>query len=135
MNNLLTRRQTLKTLGGALLGAAATHTPVFAEEPRPKPTLHVYPDYGWVRGLGIVPSWGANIVEANRALASLSFGTRTNACSRTEELRAADAVESRLACLPRAKREPNAPVRRGRTGGWNRLDRTRTARHVRFEPW
>jgi hypothetical protein len=28
------------------------------------PTLHVYPNYGWLRGFGMVPSWGANIVEA-----------------------------------------------------------------------
>ena len=29
-----------------------------------KPSLHVYKDYGWLRGLGIVPSWGATVVEA-----------------------------------------------------------------------
>jgi hypothetical protein len=59
----ITRRHTLKTLGGALLGATASGT-LFAEETRSKPTMHVYPDYGWVRGLGIVPSWGATVVEA-----------------------------------------------------------------------
>ena len=26
--------------------------------------LHVYPDYGWLRGFSIVPSWGARIEEA-----------------------------------------------------------------------
>ena len=29
-----------------------------------KPTLHVYNDYGWLRGFSIVPSWGARIEEA-----------------------------------------------------------------------
>ena len=37
-----------------------------AQSATTKPTLHVYPDYGWLRGLGIVPSWAANIVDAWR---------------------------------------------------------------------
>lgn len=45
---------TLPLMGGAL--------PLRAEAS--KPTLHVYPNYGWLRGFGIVPSWGANVVEA-----------------------------------------------------------------------
>jgi hypothetical protein len=28
------------------------------------PTMHVYHDYGWLRGLGMVPSWGAKIEDA-----------------------------------------------------------------------
>jgi hypothetical protein len=62
----LTRRQTLKTIGSALLGAAAPHITPPALGAETKPTLHVYPDYGWLRGFGIVPSWGANVVEAWR---------------------------------------------------------------------
>ncbi|TCO89099.1 cellulase (glycosyl hydrolase family 5) [Chthoniobacter flavus] len=60
----LSRRQTLKTLGSALLGAAASHIAPSALGAETKPTLHVYPNYGWLRGFGIVPSWGANVVEA-----------------------------------------------------------------------
>jgi len=29
-----------------------------------KPSLHVYPDYGWLRGFSIVPSWAARIEDA-----------------------------------------------------------------------
>src|ERR1700761_9026351 len=58
--NILTRREALRLT--ALL-AAAPHLAV-AEEPVTKPTLHVYPNYGWLRVFGIVPSWGANVVEA-----------------------------------------------------------------------
>jgi len=32
--------------------------------PPPKPTLHAYADYGWLRGLNCIPSWGARIEEA-----------------------------------------------------------------------
>ena len=56
----ITRRDALKSLGSAFIGGSALQC-VAAET---KPTMHVYPDYGWLRGLGIVPSWGANIVEA-----------------------------------------------------------------------
>jgi hypothetical protein len=62
--HLTTRRETLKTFGCALLGAAASRGTFSASAAESKPTLHVYPDYGWLRGFGIVPSWGANIVEA-----------------------------------------------------------------------
>ncbi|MEP6671467.1 MAG: cellulase family glycosylhydrolase [Chthoniobacter sp.] len=60
---LLHRRQFLRGLGAAatwpvLQGAAPLRAATG------KPTLHVYPDYGWLRGFGMVPSWGANIVEA-----------------------------------------------------------------------
>jgi len=30
----------------------------------PKPTLHAYAGYGWLRGFSVVPSWGARIEEA-----------------------------------------------------------------------
>ena len=57
------RRRFLRNLGAAtvlpLLNGAM---PLRAATPAP--TLHVYPNYGWLRGFGIVPSWGANIVEA-----------------------------------------------------------------------
>lgn len=60
----LSRRQTLKTLGCALFGAAASRTVLPALGAETKPTLHAYLDYGWLRGFGIVPSWGGNVVEA-----------------------------------------------------------------------
>ena len=60
---LLHRRQFLRGLGAAaawpLLNGVA---PLRAADSKPR--LHVYPDYGWLRGFGMVPSWGANIVEA-----------------------------------------------------------------------
>lgn len=45
------------------VGVAQTHG---APEPlaTTKPSLHVYPDYGWLRGFSVVPSWGARIEEA-----------------------------------------------------------------------
>jgi hypothetical protein len=72
-SNTITRRQALKTFTIAAFGAGLTgrlaaqdtnaakpaSAPAF-----PKPTLNVYPDYGWLRGLGMVPSWGARIEEA-----------------------------------------------------------------------
>lgn len=56
------RRDAIKLIA---VSAASLAVPswVSAEESR-KPTLHVYPDYRWLRGLGIVPSWGARIEDA-----------------------------------------------------------------------
>src|SRR4051812_42477292 len=62
-SSLIKRRSFLRGLGAAaalpLLNGAGL---LRAEAARP--TLHAYADYGWLRGFGIVPSWGANIVEA-----------------------------------------------------------------------
>ena len=69
----VTRRHALTTLAATLAGGLAI--PVLAQTPAtpkpappkpsfPKPTLHVYPDYGWLRGFNVVPSWGARIEEA-----------------------------------------------------------------------
>jgi hypothetical protein len=64
----VTRRHALTTLAAALGGGLAATilaqtqaTPKPAQPSFPKPTLHVYPDYGWLRGLGMVPSWAARI--------------------------------------------------------------------------
>ena len=56
------RRDAVKLIA---VSAAALAVPswVNAEEIK-KPTLHVYPDYRWLRGLGMVPSWGARIEDA-----------------------------------------------------------------------
>ncbi|MFO0926236.1 MAG: cellulase family glycosylhydrolase [Gemmataceae bacterium] len=54
-----TRRRFLHATG-AVAGAVLTS----AAAPAMKPTLHAYRDYGWLRGFGIVPSWGARIEEA-----------------------------------------------------------------------
>ncbi|MFA6563239.1 MAG: cellulase family glycosylhydrolase [Verrucomicrobiia bacterium] len=68
MNNTdrnMTRRDALSTItsvAACAAGVARTHgaeTPAAA-----KPALHVYPDYGWLRGFSVVPSWGARIEEA-----------------------------------------------------------------------
>jgi hypothetical protein len=57
------RRAFLKSAAAV---AAASHLPTaFADDaPAPKPTLHAYSDYGWLRGFSVVPSWGATIDEA-----------------------------------------------------------------------
>lgn len=69
----ITRRQSFRLLAAASIGAgvsqqlAAQDSKVekpLAAAAFPKPTLHVYPDYGWLRGFSVVPSWGARIEEA-----------------------------------------------------------------------
>ena len=73
MKPTLTRREALKAAAVTALGIglagrlAAQNTNVAKPVPAPafpKPTLHVYPDYGWLRGLGLVPSWAARIEDA-----------------------------------------------------------------------
>jgi len=61
---LITRRYALQTLAAAGIGAALT--PYLAAQTAipAKPTLHVYPDYGWLRGFSIIPSWAARIEDA-----------------------------------------------------------------------
>lgn len=62
----ITRRDALGTIASVAayaIGTARTHGAT--ELPAaPKPTLHVYSDYGWLRGFSVVPSWGARIEEA-----------------------------------------------------------------------
>lgn len=57
------RRDFLRALGVAAALPLLDGAPSLRAQAA-KPTMHVYPNYGWLRGLGIVPSWGANIVEA-----------------------------------------------------------------------
>ena len=59
----VSRRQVLALAGAAgvgwmLRGALGQAAPGI------KPSLHVYTNYGWLRGFSIVPSWGARIEEA-----------------------------------------------------------------------
>jgi hypothetical protein len=61
----LSRRTALKSTAFAAVGACLSPQLLRAAEAEtPKPTLHVYPDYGWLRGFSVVPSWGARIEEA-----------------------------------------------------------------------
>ena len=69
----ITRREALKAVAVTALGIGITgrltaqDTNAAKPVPAPafpKPTLHVYPDYGWLRGLGMVPSWAARIEDA-----------------------------------------------------------------------
>jgi hypothetical protein len=60
----LNRRDAIK-LGAAavvsgLAGSALAAPPVAAKGP----SLNVYPNYAWLRGFSVVPSWGARIEEA-----------------------------------------------------------------------
>ncbi len=65
------RRRVLKTgmlsAAGWLLSAVdSIHSaePKIANPAWPKPTLHNYGVYGWLRGFNVVPSWGARIEQA-----------------------------------------------------------------------
>ena len=66
----ITRRTALRTM--AVAAATGAISQLHAQPPIPppqaghpvKPSLHVYPDYGWLRGFSVVPSWGARIEEA-----------------------------------------------------------------------
>ena len=74
---LMKRRRFLQAATAAALAAGVTSpllaqtsatpkpAPPAAQNPSfPKPTLHVYPDYGWLRGFSIIPSWAARIEDA-----------------------------------------------------------------------
>jgi hypothetical protein len=66
----MTRRTALRTM--AVATATGAISQLQAQPPAPaslagqpgKPSLHVYPDYGWLRGFSVVPSWGARIEDA-----------------------------------------------------------------------
>ncbi len=60
-----TRRGALKALTATAASFAVGAQSTEAADPaRPKPALHAYPEYGWLRGFGVVPSWGARIEDA-----------------------------------------------------------------------
>lgn len=62
--SMITRRDALKALSAtaaSLAGIGGLHAET---TPAAKPALHVYDDYGWLRGFSVVPSWGARIEEA-----------------------------------------------------------------------
>jgi len=67
----LSRRRVLKL--GMISSAGLLLPPIAqmqAAKPRtkpptwPKPTMHSYDNYGWLRGFNVVPSWGARIEQA-----------------------------------------------------------------------
>jgi Cellulase (glycosyl hydrolase family 5) len=58
---MIHRRTLLKASTGAALCGWAGWARAAAE---PRPTLHAYDSYGWLRGFSVVPSWGARIEEA-----------------------------------------------------------------------
>ena len=61
----MNRRQALQTVAAVTLGAGVTrHVAAQQAAASSKPTMHVYPDYGWLRGFSMVPSWGARIEDA-----------------------------------------------------------------------
>ena len=73
LSTSISRRKALKTATIAALGTGLARrlaaqdnnalNPI-SDSTFPKPTLNVYPDYGWLRGLGMVPSWSARIEDA-----------------------------------------------------------------------
>jgi hypothetical protein len=66
----LSRREALGTLAAAASLAADRASGAEKRAAAPAiakpaaPSLHVYSDYGWLRGFSVVPSWGARIEEA-----------------------------------------------------------------------
>lgn len=65
------RRHVLTAFAGAVVGGQGAASLVArggdeatAPPTAARPTLHVYDDYGWLRGFGIVPSWAARIEDA-----------------------------------------------------------------------
>lgn len=63
--SIFTRRDALKLGAAAVVGGLAAGAGQWADAAEPNgPTMHVYPNYGWLRGFSVVPSWGARIEEA-----------------------------------------------------------------------
>ena len=67
----VTRRQLLKVTGATLAAFGVSGTlhggesaPAASSPATTKPTLHVYKDYSWLRGFGVIPSWAARIEDA-----------------------------------------------------------------------
>jgi hypothetical protein len=58
------RRETLKLGAAAVLGGLMGPVGSILADDAKTPSMHVYPDYGWLRGFSVVPSWGARIEEA-----------------------------------------------------------------------
>ncbi len=63
-NNLITRRHVLQTLATVGIGAALAPHIAAQTSSLVKPTLHVYNNYGWLRGFNCIPSWGARIEDS-----------------------------------------------------------------------
>jgi hypothetical protein len=61
---LVRRRDAMKLGAIAVFGGLSGIAEGDETAPARKPTLNVYPDYGWLRGFSVVPSWGARIEEA-----------------------------------------------------------------------
>lgn len=63
--NSLSRRDVLKGAAAvAVSTGAAAELRAAASPSATRPTLHVYDNYGWLRGFGVIPSWGARIEDA-----------------------------------------------------------------------
>jgi hypothetical protein len=62
--SILTRRETLKIGAAAVLGGLLGPTRMASAASAKTPSMNVYPDYAWLRGFSVVPSWGARIEEA-----------------------------------------------------------------------
>jgi hypothetical protein len=66
----LRRRDILKSGAFAALGGIAAARRLVASDSKSQgdaaklPRIHVYPNYAWLRGFTVVPSWGARIEEA-----------------------------------------------------------------------
>jgi len=59
----VTRRDAFKVAATGLMSGVLLQGYCAAEEPR-RPSLNLFPDYAWLRGFTVVPSWGARIEEA-----------------------------------------------------------------------
>lgn len=62
--DFITKVGTLTFALGQVARAAEPVKEATSKPTYPKPTLHTYANYGWLRGFSVVPSWGARIEEA-----------------------------------------------------------------------
>jgi hypothetical protein len=64
--SLLTRRESLKLGAATVLGGltSACDLALAGNDNAKTPSMNVYPDYAWLRGFSVVPSWGGRIEEA-----------------------------------------------------------------------
>ncbi|HSH93876.1 MAG TPA: cellulase family glycosylhydrolase [Roseimicrobium sp.] len=60
----MTRRHALGLIAAGTAATALAPRVLAQAAASPRPTMHVYDNYGWLRGFSVVPSWAARIEDA-----------------------------------------------------------------------